>query len=168
MRGWGAVGVVLLWQAPWRLPVSAVVRAQQPDVSVAVSQRHQLPDHQATPAVVRHLPNTDLDPDRTFGDKRPPPKSSSGSGMSSASASGGRGRPVHSHRSGVRPGNFVTLPNQPVDTSEIPMPYAGAIGRPENASQVEQTIVNAIKSRAIEPQVCGPGDAEYVAHQCSR
>jgi polysaccharide export outer membrane protein len=49
----------------------------------------------------------------------------------------------------------VTLPNQPVDTSgNISVPYAGAIktaGR--TPSQVGQTIVDAIKTRAIEPQV---------------
>ena len=55
---------------------------------------------------------------------------------------------------GVRPGNFVNLPNQPVDTSgNITIPYAGQIraaGR--TPDQVQQEIVNALKNRAIEPQ----------------
>jgi polysaccharide export outer membrane protein len=56
---------------------------------------------------------------------------------------------------GVRPGNFVTLPNQPIDTSgNITVPYAGAIkaaGR--TPSQVQQDVIEKIKNRAIEPQV---------------
>ena len=55
---------------------------------------------------------------------------------------------------GVRPGNFVNLPNQPVDTyGNITIPYAGQIraaGR--TPDQVQQEIVNALKNRAIEPQ----------------
>jgi polysaccharide biosynthesis/export protein len=56
---------------------------------------------------------------------------------------------------GVRPGNFVTLPNQPVDSrGNISIPYAGDIkanGRTQ--VQVQQEIVDALKNRAIEPQV---------------
>jgi polysaccharide biosynthesis/export protein len=55
---------------------------------------------------------------------------------------------------GVRPGNFITLPNQNVDTAgNISVPYAGAIkaaGR--TPSQVQQDIVAALRNRAIEPQ----------------
>jgi polysaccharide biosynthesis/export protein len=55
---------------------------------------------------------------------------------------------------GVRPGNFVQLPNQNVDTSgNISVPYAGAVkaaGR--TPSQIQQDIVKAIGNRAIEPQ----------------
>ena len=56
---------------------------------------------------------------------------------------------------GVRPGNFITLPNQAVDTKgNIFVPYAGNIranGRTQ--TEVEQAIVNTLKNRAIEPQV---------------
>jgi polysaccharide biosynthesis/export protein len=56
---------------------------------------------------------------------------------------------------GVRPGNFVTLPDQMVDNSgNISVPFAGLIkaaGR--NNTQVQDDIVNKIKNRAIEPQV---------------
>jgi polysaccharide export outer membrane protein len=55
---------------------------------------------------------------------------------------------------GVRPGNFVTLPNQNVDHNGfISVPYAGAIraiGR--TPAEVQQAIVEALKNRAIEPQ----------------
>ena len=54
----------------------------------------------------------------------------------------------------MRPGNFITLPNQSVDTNgNITVPYAGAI-RPKGRTvvQVQQAIVNALKNRALEPQ----------------
>ncbi len=54
----------------------------------------------------------------------------------------------------VRPGNFITLPNQNVDTSgNISVPYAGAVrasGR--TPSEVQADIVDKLKNRAIEPQ----------------
>jgi polysaccharide biosynthesis/export protein len=56
---------------------------------------------------------------------------------------------------GVRPGNFVTIPNQSVDLhGNISIPYAGAI-RANGRTQVEvqDAIVAALKNRAIEPQV---------------
>jgi polysaccharide export outer membrane protein len=56
---------------------------------------------------------------------------------------------------GVRPGNFVSLPNQNVDSAgNITVPYAGAVratGR--TPAEVQQDIVKAIGNRAIEPQV---------------
>jgi polysaccharide export outer membrane protein len=56
---------------------------------------------------------------------------------------------------GVRPGNFVTIPDQQVDNmGNITVPYAGAVravGR--MPSEVQQSIVNALRNRAIEPQV---------------
>jgi polysaccharide biosynthesis/export protein len=56
---------------------------------------------------------------------------------------------------GVRPGNFVSIPNQAVDVNgNISIPYGGAI-RANGRTQVElqQAIVDSIKNRAIEPQV---------------
>lgn len=56
---------------------------------------------------------------------------------------------------GVRPGNFVTIPDQTVDNDgNISVPYAGAVraaGRYNG--EIQQDIVNRIKNRAIEPQV---------------
>ena len=55
---------------------------------------------------------------------------------------------------GVRPGNFITIPNQAVDVQgNVSIPYAGAIralGRTQ--VQVQDAIVAALKNRAIEPQ----------------
>ena len=56
---------------------------------------------------------------------------------------------------GVRPGNFITIPNQSVDNEgNISVPYAGnvrAAGRTK--IQLQNSIVEALKNRAIEPQV---------------
>jgi polysaccharide biosynthesis/export protein len=55
----------------------------------------------------------------------------------------------------ARPGNFITLPNQQVDSKgNISVPYAGNI-RAAGHTQVEvqQEIVDALKARAVEPQV---------------
>ena len=56
---------------------------------------------------------------------------------------------------GVRPGNFVTIPNQAVDNNgNISVPYAGNIrARGRTPVEVQQAIVDALKNRAIEPQV---------------
>jgi polysaccharide export outer membrane protein len=91
-----------------------------------------------------------------FGDRRPPPEIKFGIGDVVSvtifeAAAGGLFIPLEA---GVRPGNFVTLPNQPVDTSgNISVPYAGSLraaGR--TPTEVQRAIVNAIKSRAIDPQ----------------
>jgi polysaccharide export outer membrane protein len=56
---------------------------------------------------------------------------------------------------GVRPGNFITIPPQAVDTKgNISIPYAGNIrAKGLTPVQVQQEIVDALKNRAIEPQV---------------
>lgn len=55
---------------------------------------------------------------------------------------------------GVRPGNFVNIPNQAVDPQgNISVPYAGNIrAKGRTTVEVQQAIVNALKNRAIEPQ----------------
>lgn len=56
---------------------------------------------------------------------------------------------------GVRPGNFVNIPNQAVDIhGNISIPYAGSVqARGRTQVQVQDAIVAALKNRAIEPQV---------------
>jgi polysaccharide biosynthesis/export protein len=92
----------------------------------------------------------------TFGDRRPPPEVRFGIGdVISVSifeaAAGGLFIPSEA---GVRPGNFVTLPNQPVDTKGmISVPYAGLVPTAgKTPTEVQQEIVARIKNRAIEPQ----------------
>jgi polysaccharide biosynthesis/export protein len=91
-----------------------------------------------------------------FGDRRPPPEIKFGIGDVVAvtifeAAAGGLFIPAEA---GVRSGNFVNLPNQPVDTKGfISVPYAGLVPTAgKTPSQVEQEIVDRIKNRAIEPQ----------------
>ena len=92
-----------------------------------------------------------------FGDHRPPPEIKFGIGdVVSVSifeaAAGGLFIPAEAS---VRPGNFVTLPNQPIDTKGyISVPYAGLIPTAgKTPAEVEKEIVDRIKNRAIEPQV---------------
>jgi polysaccharide biosynthesis/export protein len=92
-----------------------------------------------------------------FGDRRPPPELKFGVGdivgvSIFEAAAGGLYIPSEA---GVRPGNFVTLPNQPVDTKGfISVPYAGRVAAAgKTPFQVEQEIIDHIKDRAIEPQV---------------
>jgi polysaccharide export outer membrane protein len=56
---------------------------------------------------------------------------------------------------GVRPGNFVNLPDQSVDNDgNISVPYAGTIRAAGRTNvQIQQDILERIKSRAIDPQV---------------
>jgi polysaccharide biosynthesis/export protein len=56
---------------------------------------------------------------------------------------------------GVRPGNFVALPDQSVDSAgNITVPYAGQIrARGRTPEQVQKEVVDKLQNRAIEPQV---------------
>lgn len=56
---------------------------------------------------------------------------------------------------GVRPGNFVQLPEQLVDNDgNISVPYAGVVRAAGRTNvQVQNDIIDRIKNRAIEPQV---------------
>ncbi len=91
-----------------------------------------------------------------FGDRRPPPELKFGIGDVVSvtifeAAAGGLFIPAEA---GVRPGNFVTLPNQPIDTKGfISVPYAGLVpAAGKTPSEVQAEIVSRIKNRAIEPQ----------------
>jgi polysaccharide export outer membrane protein len=93
----------------------------------------------------------------TFGDHRPPPEVKLGIGdivqvTVFEAAAGGLFIPAEA---GVRPGNFVTLPNQPIDTrGNLTVPYAGLVpAAGKTPAEISREIVNRIKDRAIEPQV---------------
>lgn len=92
-----------------------------------------------------------------FTDSRPPASLNFGVGDTLSvtifeAAAGGLFIPSEA---GVRPGNYVTLPEQAIDNNgNITVPYAGEIkaaGR--TAVQVQNDIVARIRNRAIEPQV---------------
>lgn len=91
-----------------------------------------------------------------FTDRRPPASLKFGVGDTLSvtifeAAAGGLFIPAEA---GVRPGNYVTLPDQAIDNDgNITVPYAGKIraaGR--TAVDVQNDIVAAIRNRAIEPQ----------------
>ena len=110
-----------------------------------------------TPEVVEALSRYEPRFSNSFSDHRPPQAFRFGIGdtvsVTIFEASAG-GLFIPSEAS-VRPGNFVTLPNQAVDDKgNISVPYAGVI-RAARRTQVEvqQAIVDALKNRAIEPQV---------------
>jgi polysaccharide export outer membrane protein len=67
-------------------------------------------------------------------------------------AAGGLFIPIEA---GVRPGNYVTLPNQSVDSDgNISVPYAGIVKASGRTNiQIQNDIVAKIRNRAIEPQV---------------
>ena len=92
----------------------------------------------------------------TFTDRRPPTAFQFGVGDVVSvtifeAAAGGLFIPAEAS---VRPGNFVTLPNQEVDNNgNISVPYAGNIrAKGRTPVEVQQAIVDALKNRAIEPQ----------------
>jgi len=93
----------------------------------------------------------------TFRDRRPPANLKFGIGDVLSvtifeSAAGGLFIPAEG--GSTRPGNFVTLPEQPVDNNgNISVPYAGLIraaGRYN--TDIQRDIVERIRDRAIEPQ----------------
>lgn len=92
-----------------------------------------------------------------FTDKRPPASIVFGIGDVVAvtifeAAAGGLFIPAEA---GVRPGNFVTIPDQTVDNDGfITVPYAGQVKADGlTAVQIQRAIVDKIANRAIEPQV---------------
>lgn len=102
--------------------------------------------------LARHTPSIS----NTFTDRRPPKEFQFGIGDIVAvtifeAAAGGLFIPAEAS---VRPGNFITLPNQAVDNNgNISVPYAGNIrAKGRTQVQVQQSIVEALKNRAIEPQ----------------
>jgi polysaccharide export outer membrane protein len=132
-------------------PSSANVRAEQLDPA-------SLPYTvvKVTPETENLLERSSVRIGRVFVDRRGPAEILFGIGDTVSvtvfeAAAGGLFIPIDA---GVRPGNFVTLPNQPVDTrGNITVPYAGSIkAQGRTAVQVQAAIVAALKNRALEPQ----------------
>jgi polysaccharide export outer membrane protein len=111
-----------------------------------------------TPQIGAILANATPRLHKAFTDRRPPDKIRFGIGdvlrvTIFEARSGGLFLPEAG--GGERQGNFITVPEQEVDADgNISIPYAGTIraaGR--TAVQLQNAIVNALKDRAIEPQV---------------
>lgn len=92
-----------------------------------------------------------------FTDRRPPAKIVFGAGdvVSVTIFEAGAGGLFIPTEAGVRPGNFVTLPDQTIDNDgNISVPYAGTVHAAGRTNvEVQNEIVARIKNRAIEPQV---------------
>jgi polysaccharide biosynthesis/export protein len=109
------------------------------------------------PRVIALLANSTPGFSGMFADRRPPLQIKFGVGDTVSvtifeAAAGGLFIPSEA---GVRPGNFVQIPNQNVDIKgNISVPYAGSVRAVDRTpEEVQQSIVNALKNRAIEPQV---------------
>src|ERR1700730_6317650 len=109
-----------------------------------------------TPEVVRLLGQYTPRLSTAFADRSPPKAFRFGIGDTVSvtifeSAAGGLFIPAEA---GVRPGNFVTIPNQAVDDhGNIEVPYAGHItAKGRTPAEIQHAIVEALKSRAIEPE----------------
>src|SRR5262249_60165271 len=92
----------------------------------------------------------------TFPDKRPPPEIKFGIGdVVSVSifeaAAGGLFIPIEA---GVRPGNFVTLPNQAIDTGgNVSIPYAGPIrAEGRTPARVQDALVEGTQYSTLDPE----------------
>jgi polysaccharide export outer membrane protein len=111
-----------------------------------------------TPPVLGILANAAPRLHKAFTDSRPPEKLRFGIGdvlrVTIFEARAG-GLFLPEAGGGQRQGNFITVPEQEVDSDgDISIPYAGAIraaGR--TAVHVQQAIMEALKDRALEPQV---------------
>jgi len=109
-----------------------------------------------TPEISRNLARQSTKLSSAFANKAPPKAFRFGVGdivsvtIFEAAAGG-----LFTSDTGVRAGNFVTVPNQAVDErGDITIPYAGAIvAKGRTPSDIQQTITDRLKARALEPQV---------------
>jgi polysaccharide biosynthesis/export protein len=133
-------------------PSSGDVRSAKPDSEIVPYAVVRI-----TPEVEHVLASHSPRIAQTFTDRRGPNEIRFGVGDVLSvtifeSAAGGLFIP---QEAGVRPGNFITLPNQSVDNSgNITVPYAGAIRtKGRTVVEVQEAIADALKARALEPQV---------------
>jgi polysaccharide export outer membrane protein len=132
-------------------PASMDVRAGQQDVE-SLPYAYVRLNPNVLNVLARHTPRLST----AFRDRRGPDVIRFGIGDIVSvtlfeSGAGGLFIPIEA---GVRPGNFITLPAQAVDSrGNIFVPYAGAIqAQGRTAPEVQNTIVAALKDRALEPQ----------------
>lgn len=108
------------------------------------------------PAVLSVLDREAVRLGAAFPDRRPPKEIRFGVGdvVGVTLFEAGAGGLFIPAEAGVRPGNFVSLPNQIVDNEGyITVPYAPPIlAKGRTIPEVQRAIVEALKNRAIEPQ----------------
>jgi polysaccharide export outer membrane protein len=145
------------WELPTNGPASADVRAVQPDSPDLLPYAVVKVTPEVERVVSEFTPRLVSDGGRIAASGPSPTDIKFGIGDVVSvtifeAAAGGLFIPIEA---GVRPGNFITLPNQNVDSGgNISVPYAGAIrAKGRTPSEVQTAIVTALKNRAIEPQV---------------
>jgi polysaccharide biosynthesis/export protein len=150
-----ATGCTNPWM-PVAGPESWDVRSQAVDVTLS-GNRLPYALVNLDPRVLALLANNTPGFSGTFVDRRSPLQIKFGVGDTVSvtifeAAAGGLFIPAEA---GVRPGNFVQLPNQNIDVKgNITVPYAGSVRAVDRSpEEVQLSIVNALKNRAIEPQV---------------
>jgi len=109
-----------------------------------------------TPEIVRNLGRYTPRLSTAFADRTPPKTFHFGIGDIASvtifeAAAGG----LFTSDTGIRAGNFVTIPNQAVDENgNITVPYAGQVrAKGRTPTQIQADIASELKSRALEPQV---------------
>lgn len=109
-----------------------------------------------TPEIVRTLGRYTPRLSTAFADRTPPKTFHFGVGDLASvtifeAAAGG----LFTSDTGIRAGNFVTIPNQAVDENgNITVPYAGQVrAKGRTPTQIQADISSALKARALEPQV---------------
>jgi polysaccharide export outer membrane protein len=162
MQGWRIIGLLGIFAAGGFLPACALVPASGPASYDIRTERPYEVDSlpyalvrvtsEAEGVLARFNPRIA----GVFPDRRLPKEIRFGIGdVVSVSvfeaAAGGLFIPAEAS---VRPGNFVALPNQSVDSEgNISVPYAGAIrAKGRTSAEVQVAIVAALKNRAIDPQ----------------
>jgi polysaccharide export outer membrane protein len=132
-------------------PANMDVRAGQADVE---SLPYGLV--KVTPEIIDLLATDTQRLSVAFADRRPPKKIRLGIGdvVRVTLFEAGAGGLFVPPEAGVRPGNFVELPSQTIDNNgNITVPYAPPIRASGRTPQeVQQSVVDALKNRAIEPQ----------------
>ena len=159
-RSWAKVWLVLFALTSAGCAITPTAGPQGMDVRTSQSgEPDSLPYSlvKLTPQIVRILGQSTPRLSTAFADRSPPKAFRFGIGDTVSvtifeAAAGGLFIPAEA---GVRPGNFVTIPNQAVDNNgNIAVPYAGAIqAKGRTPAEIQRAIVDALKNRAIEPQV---------------
>lgn len=161
MRGYRQAGSLLAMLLAWPIAGCSIVPHAGPTATAIADQASAILPYKLIPLTAQVMATLDrFEPQGlagVFTDRREPANLKFGIGdVVSVSvfeaAAGGLFIPSEA---GVRPGNFVQLPDQAVDNDgNITVPYAGVIKAAGRTNvQVQNDIVARIKNRAIDPQV---------------
>lgn len=143
----GAIGAITPASGPFALDVVAGASPTVPYAVIKLTPQVADALNEYEPAVLAGA----------FTDHKPPAPVLFGIGDTVSvtifeAAAGGLFIPIEA---GVRPGNFVQIPDQTVDNDgNISVPYAGTVKAARRTNvEIQNSIVERIRNRAIEPQV---------------